>query len=114
MNDDVLVPCGGFLPVFLDRGGYIMSIEDENMVHRETREIWNWMGYVESFDDAKSAILSETELGREDDLPAILELTPEGGGAVLWTFPDKVEDVAARRDRWKGCYGAWPVRPLTV
>ena len=114
MNDDVLVPCGGFLPVYLDQGGYIMGIESEAMVHRETREIWEWTGYLESFDHAKSYVLDMHEQIDSDDLVAILELTPEGGGSVLWTFPDKVEDVAARRDRWKGCYGSWPVRPLTI
>jgi hypothetical protein len=113
--NDVIPPCGGYLPVYIEPNGYIVGIESEADVHLETRNINKWRGCFDSFSQAKSYVLDVSEMPAPDrEMVAILELTSEGGGAALWTFPESVQAVTERRNIWRGCYGTWPVHPLSI
>lgn len=115
MNADVLPPNGGYLPVYIEKSGYIVGIDAEAMVHKETTGMSNWRGCFELFSQAKSYALDIDVLpGGHDELVAILQLNANGGGEALWAKPDEIEAVSARRDRFRGCYGAWPVQALSI
>lgn len=107
--DDVLPPCGGYLPVRIDGYGYMRiaaGFGDDSIVHRETRDLNLHTCHIPSFEEAKAT------LGSPEG--AILELTSEGGGAAVWALPDHEEELFRRLARFRGCYGAWPVRTLSI
>ena len=111
--NDVIPDIGGYLPVFIDPGGYILEpvLPSRVVVHRETRLLHGHTCCLPTLSEAKgwSAIL-----GNEEMLPAILELTPEGGGSAVWVKSDLRSETEDRLARFKGCYGSWPVRTLSV
>ena len=104
MNTDVLPPCGGFLVISIDPFGYIHDEHDGRMIHRETRNL-----HLHAFDFPYAK-----ERLPEDEECCILELTAEGGGAALWMREAQIPELTRRRDRWKGCYGAWPIHTLSL
>ena len=108
MLDDVIPPCGGFLPVRIDGYGY-MRYDDTygGVVHRETRNLHELPECLNSFEEAKVTVSSRNDA-------AVLELTSEGGGAYVWMPEDRKNVLSQRLDRFKGCYGGWPVRTLTI
>lgn len=112
LMNDVLPPCRGYLPVYIRPNGYIENIEDGELVHLESRDMQEWYGCFDSFTHAKSYVMEIVPDNK--DIPAILELTGEGGGAAIWALPEHINDVTTRRDRWSGCYGTWPVRAITI
>lgn len=110
MLDDVLPPCGGFIPIRIDVGGYIKRLPEMDMIHRETRLLH--LDYGLHFDTLAEARESIPESYSHEG--AVLELTEDGGGAAIWMRPDQVEELATRRDKWKGCYGSWPIRTFSI
>jgi len=62
------------------------------------------------FSDAKGAVDPTVLHESWHDQVAVLELTPDGGGAVLWMREDQVPELSTRRNKFKGCYGEWPIR----
>jgi hypothetical protein len=107
--NDVIPQSGGFLPVRIEANGYIVGIEEECDVHLETRYMNEWMGCFDLFSHAKKYVL---ESGDEE--ACILELTADGGGAALWMKDEQKPLLLPRRDKYKGCYGGWPVHTLNV
>jgi len=113
--NDVIPQSGGFLPVYIENNGYIVGIESEADVHLETRDMNLWRGCFLQFSQAKSYVMEASTLPASDrELVAILELTAEGGGSAIWTFPEIADEVAARRNKWRSCYGSWPVHNLVI
>lgn len=113
MNDDVLCPCGGFLPVLVDEFGYIRHMDgtrDGDIVHRECRDLYQSCEAVNSLTIGKLKLPAEDP---EDGLAALLELDGEGGGAFVWVRPEHEATIAERLARFRGCYGAWPIRVLS-
>lgn len=107
--NDVLTPTGGYLPVRIDVGGYILEGGiARSVVHRETRGLDPWFT---NLDEAKNC---EIEPFYDDDILAILELTSDGGGSAIWISPDLRSETEHRLSRFKGCYGAWPVHSLSI
>ena len=93
----------------IDSGGYILEGGiARSVVHRETRNLDPW------FDTLAEAKECEVDPYYEDDVLAILELTLDGGGAAVWVRPDLRSETERRLARFRGCYGAWPVRELTI
>lgn len=112
--NDVIPDIGGYLPVFIDPGGYILEpvLPSRVVVHRETRLLHGHTCCLPTLSEAKGW---EPPFIISDDMaPAILELTPEGGGSAVWVKPDLRSETEHRLRRWRGCYGAWPVRTLSV
>jgi hypothetical protein len=110
VNADVLPPIGGYLPVCIYENGYIKVVCTDYIVHRETRGL-------DRHDECQPSLRKAKErlhyLCWPDDL-AVLELTPGGGGAALWMREEQVEELSARRDRFRSCYGSWPIKVLTA
>lgn len=104
--DDVLVPSGGFLPISVDEFGYMLIYPTRTIIHRETRKMNEREDTCFSFRDAKLS------LPWEDDV-ALLELTPEGGGQIIWMREDQRENLTKRLSRWSGCYGRWPIQTFS-
>lgn len=107
--NDVIPQCGGFLPVRIEASGYIVGFESESDVHLETRNMNVWRGCFPLFSRAKAYVLDTG-----DDEACILELTADGGGAALWMREEQKALLLPRRDKWKGCYGGWPIHTLTI
>lgn len=108
MLDDVIPPCGGFLPVRIDKYGYIRYNDTYGgVVHRETRQLHELDDHLDSFQEAKATVVRS---GRDD--AAILELTPEGGGSYVWVPSGRKEELSNRLQRFRVCYGGWPIRVL--
>lgn len=113
MNNDVIPECGGFLPVEIDSFGYILHLDgprDGDVIHRECRDLHTSCECVNSFVTAKMKLPAESN----GTVPAILELSCDGGGAAVWVRPEHQSDAESRLARFKGCYGAWPVRILSI
>lgn len=111
MMSDVLPSCGGYLPIFVDAYGYIRHATARgSVVHRDTRNLHRDVACCD-FVEAKDW---QQILGTDELLPAVLELTGEGGGAAVWVRPELREEMDNRLGRWKGCYGAWPTRTFSI
>lgn len=102
--NDVIPESGGFLIVSVDPFGYIYDEYNGWMIHRETRDLHQ---HSLSFTEAKSKLPTHDEL-------CLLELTPRGGGMAMWMREEQISELSRRRDRWKGCYGSWPIHTLTI
>lgn len=77
-----------------------------SVIHRETRLPFYISADAEGFhslDDAKAA--------RQGD-EAILQIDDEGAGEALWVVDEHRVVTCERVAKWKGCYGAWPVKRL--
>lgn len=98
--DDVLVPSGGFIPITINRYGYINS--PIGRVHRETRRLHETLACCPSFMQARS----QFPVGGDK---CILELTCEGGGLRIWMQPEQEEELRKRLSVFRRCYGGWDV-----
>jgi len=108
--NDVLPECGGFLPVRIDEGGYILSRTSngiEFVIHRESVNLHTKPECRGSF------VVAKQELSRDADV-AILELTVDGSGGAVWMRNHQQQVLSRRLARFRGCYGAWPVRILNT
>lgn len=114
MNNDVIPQCGGYLVVRIDRNGYILNYEDEICVHRETRDLHVLTECWLQFSLAKKALARERDLFADPQELALLELTSDGGGYALWMRTDQVDDLSMRRDKFRGCYGDWPIHTFAL
>ena len=78
------------------------------VVHRETRELTENPACIPTLAKAKAGWK-----GPDSD-QAILSLTREGGGLELWMADEQKERLMARVNKWRGCYGAWPIRRIAT
>jgi hypothetical protein len=104
--DDVIPPSGGFLVVNIDSWGYVKTA-DRAVVHRETRHLNQRHDCVLQFTVAKKHVPNE-------ESAALLELTPEGGGASVWLPKAHRELLEGRLRRFHSCYGGWSVHTLEI
>lgn len=108
---------GGYLPVHIDQGGYIYCLDANGqrgrMVHRETRNMHRVC--CSTFSEAVDHMLTCEKESMRDAYGAtvgVLELTPDGGGQAIWVPTPSLKEWDSRLKFWKGCYGAWPLRPI--
>lgn len=108
--NDVLPESGGFLIVRINGQGIIGSpSQGHSVVHRETRDLHLDPRCIPSLVEAKTWLQA-----LDGDGVVILELTPEGGGSHIWMREEQKELLVPRLDRYKGCYGGWPIRTLSI
>lgn len=81
----------------------MITTEGGNIVHRETRHLHE-REVTYTFTSAKRVRLDDE---------CILTLTDEGGGCEIWVDPSHLDKTTRRVMRWKGCYGAWPIKTLS-
>lgn len=106
MNEDVLVPSGGFLPVRIDQRGYIRKDAGwGGVIHRETRGLHEELNVAPTFFEAKQRFEVKDEV-------CLLELTTDGGGMCIWMRPEQETTIRPRLKLFHSCYGAWKVRLL--
>lgn len=111
--NDVIPEVGGFLVIRIDRFGYMRNAADEKVVHRETRDLHRDEHCLSSFVAAKSKLSEHAEIVKFEE-HAILELTKDGGGAFVWMPETQREKLEDRLQRFRGCYGGWPIRTLSI
>lgn len=97
-----------FVCGFINRGGYIYD-DNNNMIHKETRNIGSRNIALDSTSVAKRMLLGAVE----DTLPIIMALADHGGVESLWVNKDDHEEIQQRLRIWSGCYGSWPLHILS-
>lgn len=100
-----------YIIVEVDSGGYVKTItpgHGNRVIHKETKGMLHYLPCQNLLDDAID--LLRRFVSRRDY--CILGLTEDGGGKELWMTDEQRELIEPRLNKWRGCYGGWPIRRL--
>lgn len=96
-------PDGTIRVVDTDRGAGWSSV-----VHRETVGVHTWGG------SCYASLQGAKERWSEKSTLVILALSDEGACTAVWMADSQRDTLVPRINKWKGCYGTWPIRKLNA